>query len=363
MKTTLLGFGTTMLLALVGCQEEAPVVHKRPPVAAPVPSVAPGIEIDSAKLALYTPLPDAMESKANPSTPDKVALGRMLFFDQRLSKSQETSCNTCHDLEKFGVDGNAVPTNGKGPLGLRNTPTVYNAALAFVQDWDGRSETVEDQAKDHLTSPTAMAATSAESVIDTLKSVPGYVDAFKKAFPDDDVPMSAPNLAKAIGAFERKLVTPSKWDRYLKGDKSALGEDEKKGFLAFIDTGCAACHMGPLVGGIMYQKLGLVKPWPNAKDKGRSLVTKSASDDMMFKASALRNIERTAPYFHDGSTKTLEEAVKMMATYQLNKELSDETIKSIVTWFAALTGAPPSDLVGKPALPESPAKAQKPAKK
>jgi len=347
-------------LAVIACKEEQQPEkpqHKAARVAAP--AAPTGVAVDSAKLEIFGPLPAAMESKANPLSEDKIGLGRMLFFDARLSKNHDLSCNSCHDVEKYGVDGKDVSEGHKKQRGTRNSPTVYNAALQFVQFWDGRAETIEEQAKGPVINPVEMASTP-ERVVTTLKSMPGYVDAFKKAFPDDEDPVTFDNFAKAVGAFERKLVTPSKWDDYLKGNKTALSDDEKKGFLKFVEVGCPTCHVGPLVGGTMYQKLGKEKPWPNQNDKGRSAVTKSPSDDMMFKTSILRNIEHTGPYFHDASAKTLEDAVKKMATHQLAKELSDDDVKSIVTWLKTLTGTIPAEYVKKPALPESTPKTPKP---
>lgn len=349
-----------LFVPLSGCNsEQTPEKPKKAKTAAP-PAPPPGVEIDSAKLEMFGPLPDAMESKANPLTEDKVALGRMLFYDARLSKNHDVSCNTCHDLDKYGVDGRDVSLGHKGQKGARNSPSVYDAALQFVQFWDGRAETVEDQAKGPILNPVEMAMPNEKRVTDTLSSMPEYVAAFKKAFPDDAEPVTFDNYAKAVGAFERKLVTPSRWDQFLKGDKTALTDDEKKGFLKFVEVGCPTCHVGPLVGGTMYQKVGKEKPWPNQKDKGRSAVTKSPSDDMMFKVPELRNVERTAPYFHDASAKTLEEAVTMMATYQLNKELSADDVKSIVGWLKTLTGTIPADYVKKPVLPASTPKTPKP---
>ncbi|APR82491.1 Cytochrome c551 peroxidase [Minicystis rosea] len=247
----------------------------------------------------------------------------------------------------------------KGQLGARNSPTVYNAAGHFVQFWDGRAATVEEQAKGPLTNPVEMAMLSDKHVLEVLKSIPQYVDAFKKAFPDDKDPITYDNVGKAIGAFERKLVTPSRWDKFLKGDKSALTSDEKAGFNAFLDAGCAACHTGPYLGGAVYQKAGLLKPWPNQKDQGRFDVTKNEIDKMMFKVPTLRNVAKTAPYFHDGQTKTLEEAVKMMASYQSGKELKDSEVKSIVAFLDTLTGDVPKDYIKQPELPKSTAKTPK----
>jgi cytochrome c peroxidase len=242
----------------------------------------------------------------------------------------------------------------------RNSPTLYNAAFAFAQFWDGRSETVEDAIKGILLNPAVMAGPTEPRTIDTLKSIPAYVDAFKKAFPDDPEAVTLDNVAKALGAFTRKLVTPSKWDKFLKGDATALTEDEKKGFSKFVEVGCPNCHVGPLVGGTMYQKLGKERPWPNQKDKGRSLVTKSPSDDMMFRVPGLRNIEHTAPYFHDATGKALEESIKTMASHQLAKDLGDDDAKSIATWLKTLSGAPPADYIKKPELPASTPKTPKP---
>jgi len=349
MKTNTARLLSLGVLALLGCQEQLP---ERPKKAA-APKPPPAFEIDSARLTQFAPLPDVMEAKTNPVTPEKVQLGQMLYFDPRLSKNHDISCNTCHDLAAFGVDGTVVSTGHRQQKGTRNSPTVYNAALQFVQFWDGRSETVEEQAKGPMLNTVEMAMPGAAHVEKTLASIPGYVEAFKKAFPDDAKPVTFDNFAKAVGAFERKLVTPSKWDAYLKGDKSALTEEEKKGFTKFVEVGCTQCHTGPLVGGTMYQKTGLKKPWPNQKDKGRSDVTKSPSDDMMFKTPQLRNVEHTAPYFHDGSVKTLDEAVKAMAIHQLDKTLTDEDVRLIVTWLKTLSGTVPADLTKKPSLPES----------
>lgn len=359
MKNKTVHFALGAVALMTACHGEEPAPHKKHRIEAPPVASAEGVAIDPGKLALYSALPPVVESKANPITEEKIALGRMLFYDPRLSKDGDMSCNTCHDLERYGIDGKDVPLGHKGQKGKRNTPTVYNATLEFAEGWDGRADTVEDQAKAHVLNPGEMAMPNTARVVEVLKSAPEYVDAFKKAFPDDADPVTFDNFAKAVGAFERKLVTPSKWDQFLTGDKAALTDDEKKGFLKFVDTGCVACHTGPLVGGTMYQKLGLVKPWPNQKDRGRAEVTKSPSDEMMFKASQLRNIDHTAPYFHDASAKTLEEAVKAMAVYQLNKELGDDDVRSIVTWLKSLGGPIPADYVKKPELPEPGPKAPK----
>jgi cytochrome c peroxidase len=340
------------LLSIAACDKPPPKPEKK--AAAPTKvAEPPGFTIDKALLTGFEPLPEVMESKSNPITEEKIALGRMLYYETRLSKNHETSCNTCHDLAKSGVDGTPTSVGHKGQKGDRNSPTVYDAALQFVQFWDGRAADVEDQARMPILNPVEMAMPDEAYVLKLLNSIPQYVEAFKKAFPDDETTVSYVNLGKAIGAFERKLVTPSKWDTFLKGDTKALTDDEKKGFTKFVQVGCTQCHTGPLVGGTMYQKLGKEKPWPSQTDKGRARVTKSASDEMMFKVPSLREVAGTAPYFHDGSETSLTNAVKMMASYQLKKELTDEEATSIVTWLGTLSGTVPTDFIAKPELPPS----------
>lgn len=191
------------------------------------------------------------------------------------------------------------------------------------------------------------------SVVAVLKSIPGYADLFKAAFPNDADPITYDNMAKAIGAFERGLVTPGAFDKYLAGDAMALNAEQKKGLQTFIDSGCVTCHAGAYVGGGMYQKAGLIAEWPNQKDQGRFEVTKSDADKMMFKVPSLRNIEKTGPYFHDGSVADLNEAIKMMAKHQVGKELTAEQIAEIRAFLGALTGDVPTAYVAKPELPAS----------
>ncbi len=309
-------------------------------------------EIEPAKLKPFAPLPNVVESKSNPLTEDKIALGRMLYFEKRLSRAKDVSCNSCHALDKFGVDGEKFSTGFNKQKGGRNSPTVYNAAAHFVQFWDGRAADVEEQAKGPMLNPVEMAMPDGKSVETVLKAIPEYVASFKKAFPGEANPVTFNNAAKAIGAFERKLMTPSKWDKYLQGEKNALTAAEKAGFVKFSDAGCASCHMGALVGGKMYQKLGLVKAYPNQSDKGRYQMTKSAGDEMMFKVPSLRNIAKTAPYFHDGSAIKLDGAVKSMGEWQLGKQLSDADVKSITVWLNTLTGEIPRDYIKEPKLPK-----------
>jgi len=315
--------------------------------------------VDPAKLRAFAPLPDVAPPKTGALTEEKVALGRMLYYEPRLSKAQQISCNSCHELDKYGVDGQPTSDGHKGQKGNRNAPTVYNAAGHFVQFWDGRAADVEEQAKGPVINPVEMAMPAESDVIAVLKSMPGYVQAFKKAYPEAKDPVTFDNMANAIGSFERKLVTPARWDRFLQGDQAALTPEEKAGFNTYMAAGCQTCHAGAHVGGNLYQKLGLAKSYPDQSDQGRYLVTKSEGDKMLFKVPSLRNIEKTGPYFHNGKVATLEQAVAEMADYQLGKRLSDAEVKSIETWLKSLTGDVPADYIKAPDLPKSTAKTPK----
>lgn len=314
--------------------------------------VTPAAELQLRVGSLFQPLPAVMESEEHVLSEARVDLGRMLFYDERLSRNQEISCNTCHDLERYGVDGEATSPGHRGQRGDRNSPTVYNAALHFTQFWDGRADDVEEQAEGPVLNPVEMAMPDAASVVRVLKSIPGYADLFKTAFPDDADPITFQNAAVAIGAFERGLVTPAPFDRYLEGDDTALTAEQVAGLQTFMDVGCTTCHNGVGVGGNLYQKLGLIKPF-ETDDTGREQVTGSMTDRFMFKVPSLRNITETAPYFHDGSVATLDEAIRLMGEHQLGTMLSDEQIGEIRTFLGALTGDIPTEYIVRPELPES----------
>ena len=305
--------------------------------------------IDPAQLTAFAPLPAAMETAANPLTDAKVDLGRTLFFETRLSRDKDVSCNSCHKLDAYGVDGRQFSVGTKQQLGGRNSPSVYNAAGQIAQFWDGRAATVEEQAKGPILNPVEMTMPSAAAVVARLREVPAYRAAFQKAFPGKGDPVTYDNLGLAIGAFERRLVTPGRWDRYLQGDTAALTPAEREGFNTFVATGCQACHAGALMGGAMYQKLGMVRPWTDRSDIGRAAITHQVSDTLVFKVPALRNVARTAPYFHNGSVKTLDEAVRLMAAHQLGKDLTPEQVSRIVSYLNALTGEIPASYVAQPA--------------
>jgi cytochrome c peroxidase len=310
-------------------------------------------KMDEATLKMFAPLPEVLRAANAPASDALVDLGRMLYYEKRLSKSQQLSCNSCHDLAAFGVDGQPTSDGHKGQKGDRNAPTVYNAAGHVAQFWDGRAPDVEAQAKGPVLNPVEMAMPSEHVVVAVLQSMPAYVEAFKKAFPNEPKPVTYDNFGKAIGAFERKLVTPSRWDAFLQGDRNALTAEEKAGFKMFTDAGCQACHAGALVGGASFQRLGAIKPYPRAEDPGRFKVTKVEGDRWVFKVPSLRNIERTGPYFHDGKTATLEAAVRDMGEYQLGRTLSDKEVGQIVVFLRTLTGKLPTDYIKEPALPPS----------
>lgn len=304
-------------------------------------------------LAMFRPLPVDAPAPGNELNEAKINLGRMLYYETRISKGGEMSCNSCHQLDAYGQDNLPFSPGHDGKLGGRSSPSTYNAAIHLAQFWDGRAPSVEEQAKGPVLNPIEMGMPSADFVVELLKSIPGYVDAFKAAFPGESDPITYDNFGKAIGAFERKLMTPGRWDEYLKGKKDALTAEELKGYETFAKAGCATCHNGPGVGGAMYQKLGLVKAWPELKDNGRMEATKQESDKHFFKVPSLRNVTETGPYLHDGSVKTLEDMVAKMGEYQLGKTLTKEEVSSIVTFLKALKGDVPKAYIAQPKLPES----------
>jgi len=308
------------------------------------------VTIDAAQLAAFAPLPASIPSDANPATPAKVDLGWRLYYETQLSADGSQSCNSCHLLDAYGADGKPVSTGVTGQQGGRNAPTVYNAAGHIAQFWDGRAPDVEEQAKGPILNPIEMGMPTSADVLARLAKLPGYTDAFKAAFPDDPKPVSYDNLGRAIGAFERQLLTPSRWDTYLEGDQNGLTREEKQGLKEFLNAGCQGCHNGPYLGGRLFQRMGVVTPWPNENDVGRFAVTQNPADSMVFKVPSLRNIVNTAPYFNAGQVTALDEGVRLMGRHQLGVELSDAQIASIIVFLGALTG----DVPGKYIVPPPP---------
>lgn len=288
---------------------------------------------------LFGPLPDKMPGSDN-DTPERIELGKKLYFDNILSVNNSQSCNTCHliDNGKAGVDNLPVSPGANKGNGTRNSPTVLNAGFQFVQFWDGREPDLKAQAKGPVLNPIEMAFKADKDVEKVLKGHAEYPGLFAKAFPGDANPVTFDNMAEAIAAFERTLISTAKFDLFCKGNAKALTDDEIMGVKNFIEVGCITCHISPLVGGSMYQKLGLVKPYPDSTDMGRYEVTKNDADKFMFKVPMLRNIALTEPYFHHGKVATLEEAITQMAEYNLSKPLTDEQLKSIMLFMHTMTG-------------------------
>jgi cytochrome c peroxidase len=277
----------------------------------------------------------------------RVDLGRSLFYDPKLSSQGDLSCNSCHDLATYGVDHRRTSLGHLKSEGRRNSPTVYNAAGFFAQFWDGRAQNVETQAMVPILDPKEMAMATPALVVASLRSSPEYVQAFRAAFPGQRNPLSFDNIGVAIGTFERGLMTPGRWDDYLRGDQNALTVLEKKGLKVFLDSGCMVCHTGRFLGGSMFERVGAVEPWPNQSDSGRAEITHSGADRMMFKVPSLRNVEQTAPYFHDGSAATLEDAVRMMGKHQLGITFHAEEVDAIVAWLKSLTGPLPTEYIAR----------------
>jgi cytochrome c peroxidase len=294
----------------------------------------------------FDPLPAAAPNPDNPVTEAKVALGKELYYDTRLSKEGNISCNSCHDLATFGVDNQPTSEGDDGTLGGRNSPTVLNAAFHLAQFWDGRAADVEEQAGMPILNPVEMAIPSEEFLVDRLAATERYPTHFAEAFPDDEEPLTYANIRNALAAFERTLLTPTRFDAFLEGDLDALTAREKAGLEKFMQLGCTTCHNGVNVGAASFQKFGLrddywVHTGSETKDEGRMAVTADEADRYVFRVASLRNIEKTAPYFHDGSVETLEEAIRVMVDVQLGVALTDEEVESLAAFLRSLTGEVP----------------------
>jgi cytochrome c peroxidase len=294
----------------------------------------------------------------NPTTQEKVELGKLLYHDPRLSSTGTVSCSSCHNTMLGGEDNRANSMGVHGQTGGRSAPTVWNSAFNTVQFWDGRAPSLEAQAAGPVTSPIEMGMKSWDDVIARLKTIEGYQVAFEEAFGKDSI--TKDNATKAIASYERTLITPhSPYDKYAAGDTSALTAQQVRGLHKVQELGCTSCHSGPAFNGP-----GVFQPFPihsnpvfAAKyhfkdDKGLAEVTKKADDEHLWKVPTLRNIALTAPYFHNGSVKTLDEAVVVMAKTQLDKDLSTTEVADIVAFLNALTGQFPKQSM--PVLPTTP---------
>jgi cytochrome c peroxidase len=291
-------------------------------------------------------------------SPERVELGHKLFFDPRMSADGAVSCSRCHLPGLYGTDGLAKPLGAHDRVNPRNAPTVLNAALQFKAHWRGDRVNVEDQAKQALVGPPSFGNPDYAAAMAKLKAIPAYAPLFAKAFPGEIDPITPENWGKAIGAYERTLVTPSRFDDYLRGNAKALSDNEMNGLALFMNKGCIACHNGPGLGGGMFQKFGVREDYwketgVSQPDKGRFDITKDPADLYFFKVPSLRNVAMTAPYFHDGSIKSLPEAVRIMAKVQLDESLTTAEIADLTAFLACLTGKLPANFVAAPVLPAS----------
>lgn len=310
-------------------------------------------EIGEMVRGMFPVLPASADNPDNPITEDKVKLGKILYFDNRLSMNQTQSCNTCHDLSNFGVDNKPTSEGDDGSIGVRNSPTVLNAALHTTQFWDGRAKDVEEQAGLPILNPIEMAITTEEFLVKRLSGVDMYMELFAKAYPEEENPLTFMNIKKAIGAFERTLLIPCKFDKYLAGERNALTLDEKKGLNTFIISGCVTCHTGSLLGGNMFQKFGVYANYWDLTgsvviDSGRYQETRMDADLFMFKVPSLRHVTKTHPYYHDGSVSSLEATIKIISKTNLNKDLPDEEARSILIFLETLTGEVPEKTAAIP---------------
>jgi cytochrome c peroxidase len=305
---------------------------------------------------IFKPLPNGVETRAVVGSEPRAELGRMLFFDPRLTIDGNMSCSSCHQPAFYGTDALPRSIGVKQRPHPRNAPTVLNAGELNIVHWRGDRDSLEDQVAKAATSPINSGQPDEKAVIDRLSHIAGYAPLFNAAFSNEPQPMTLPNIAKSISAYERTLLTPSSFDAYLAGNQQALSPAARAGLAKFINKGCVACHNGVGIGGEMFQKFGLVEDYWKATssepvDKGRAEVTNDPADLYVFRVASLRNVAMTAPYFHDGSVATLPQAVKVMARVQLGVTLNDADTSDIVAFLESLTGELPANFAAVPTLP------------
>jgi cytochrome c peroxidase len=303
--------------------------------------------------------------KALPAAPKsagdaKIELGRRLFFETRASQDGNVSCGHCHQADLGGADGLEKAIGVSGKVNPRNAPSIFNAGLQFKIHWRGDRESLEEQAEKSPLGPATYGNPDIPTFLGKLKAIPAYAGAFAKAFPGEADPITQKNWGAAIASYERTLLTPGKFDAFLGGDLAALNDAEKAGLRKFIDVGCAGCHDGAGLGGQSFQKFGVQSDyWKETgvqqPDKGRADVTKNDADLYVFKVPQLRNVAKTAPYFHDGSVKDLGRAVEIMGKTQLGVQLADKDVKAIVAFLGALTGPVPANFKAAEPFPDAPA--------
>ena len=318
-----------------------------------------GVPSDDDKLwkratVLFKPLPATANNPDNPATAAKIELGKTLYFDTKLSQAGNISCNSCHSLATFGVDNLPTSPGDGGELGARNSPTVLNAALHVAQFWDGRAGDVEAQAGMPILNPVEMAIPSRQFLVDRLSKYPDYERRFAEAFPGEEPALTYRNIQKALAVFERTLLTPSRFDLYLHGDRQALAAGEKEGLRTFVGYGCTSCHNGVNLGGHAFRKFGLNEDyWVHTRskkvDQGRYQISGDEEDKFVFRVASLRNVAKTHPYFHDGSVASLDEAIRVMVELQIGVRMEDAEVANMVAFLESLTGELP-----RSALPLTP---------
>ena len=335
----------TVLLSIVGCSSDDNNSY--------TPVYKPDPELHSQAIAVFKPISSADRPELDPA---KVELGKYLYFDTLLSQDGNISCNSCHNLNTYGVDNLAFSPGDDGTLGGRNSPTVFHAALHNMQFWDGRAKDVEEQAGGPILNPVEHNMRDEQQVEERLREVEWYRTRFAAVYGTDSEPITFDHVTNAIGAFERTLLPSSRFDTYLEGDLYALTEQEQQGLQSFMAVGCMQCHNGIALGGNRLQKFGFsVDYWTETKstsiDNGLFDLTGKESDKYVFKVPGLRNITHTAPYFHDGSVRDLKEAVRVMAKLQHNKELTSQELDDITVFLASLSSDIPDAVKKSPFNP------------
>jgi cytochrome c peroxidase len=313
-------------------------------------------ELRNQALSVFRPLVVDHSNTGDPGAGRRAALGKLLYFEPRVSADGTVSCARCHQPALYGTDALPRSIGAEHRIHPRHAPTVLNAAIQFVQHWRGDRASVEDQATQALVAPPSYGNPNYESAIAKIKAVPAYPGLFAEAFPGEADPITARNFGQAIGAYVRTLLTPAPFDAFLTGDDAAISPSARRGLQTFVRVGCAGCHNGVGVGGTMYQKFGLREDYwtatgSRAIDKGRFEVTKDPADMYVFKVPVLRNVAMTAPYFHDGSVATLREAVSIMSRVQLGRALAASEVADVVAFLESLTGPLPAQFTSSPALP------------
>ena len=293
-----------------------------------------------------------VDRKALDEAKDKIELGKKLFYDKRLSGEKNISCNSCHDLQKYGTGGEHYLKLKEDGKVFRDVPSIYNLKNFEIFGWSGETKKLNEKIGKSFLNPHEMSLKKEADLIERINSIEGYRTLFKNTFPGTENPVSKDNAIIALEEFIKGLVTPAPIDKFLKGDDKALTEMQLAGALKFDNENCFSCHTGSSFGGQMIIKVGILEPWPNQKDQGYYEISKDPAHKMAFRVSPLRNVEKTAPYFHDASSKIIWDAVRKMARYELGKHMSLKEIHQIQEFLKSMTGEIPEEYIKEPELPE-----------